>query len=106
MRLCMRFLAMVTGMAVLVVAVTVICSSAQVTSPTQPLAEVTAADHRGGDRSGHRGPALKLQEQIYTLRRQRLEPSSATDCWLEKPRRRGIAVQKLLDAEVTSRSPS
>ena len=45
----------------------------------------------------------KLQEQIYTLRRQRIEPVIRERLLAQEAARRGVSVPKLIDAEVTSK---
>src|SRR6266536_1396376 len=45
----------------------------------------------------------KLQEQIYSLRRQRLEAIIRDRLLAEEAAKRGLSVQKLIDAEVTSK---
>ncbi len=49
------------------------------------------------------GQLGKLQEQIYNLRRQRLEAVIRDRLLAQEAAKRGISVQKLLDAEVTSK---
>jgi protein-disulfide isomerase len=45
----------------------------------------------------------KLQEQIYTLRQQRLEAAIRDRLLAQEATRRGVSVQRLMDAEVTSK---
>jgi protein-disulfide isomerase len=45
----------------------------------------------------------KLQEQIYNLRRQRLDAAIRDRLLAQEAQRRGVSVQKLLDGEVTSK---
>jgi parvulin-like peptidyl-prolyl isomerase len=49
------------------------------------------------------GPLAKLQEQIYTLRQQRLEAAIRDRLLAQEAERRGLSVSKLLDTEVMSK---
>lgn len=48
-------------------------------------------------------PLRRLQEQMYTLKRQRLEALIAEQLLADEARRRGITVPALIDAEVTAK---
>ena len=72
--------------------------------PTKSLAEIDGlpVTEEEIDRA-IAGQLGKLQEQIYTLRRQRLETVIRDRLLEREARRRAMSVPKLLDAEVTSR---
>jgi len=100
---CLRFLAVVTGTAALVMAVTV-AVPAQPTSPAKPLAEVNGQPITEGEiDKAISGQLSKLQEQIYNLRRQRLDAVIRDRLLAQEAAKRGVSVQKLLDTEVTSK---
>jgi protein-disulfide isomerase len=104
MRTSMRFLAVVTGAAALVTTVTVAVFPAQATSQAKPLAEVNGRPITEEEiDKAIAAPLSKLQEQIYNLRRQRLDAVIRDRLFAQEAAKRGISVQKLLDAEVTSK---
>jgi protein-disulfide isomerase len=78
--------------------------SAQGLAPAKPIAEVNgqAITEEEIDKA-IAGPLGKLQEQIYTLGRQRLEAAIRERLLAEEAKARGVSVQQLLDAEVTSK---
>jgi len=100
-----RFLAVVSLLVVGLITAAVPTMSARAqSSTTKSLAEIDGSPitEEEIDRA-IAGQLGKLQEQIYTLRQQRLE-AVIRDRLLEREAgRRGISVPKLLDAEVTSR---
>jgi len=73
-------------------------------SPSKPIADVNgkAITEEEIDKA-IAGQLSKLQEQIYDLRRQRLEAVIQERLLAEEAKRRGISAQKLLDTEVTSK---
>jgi protein-disulfide isomerase len=103
MRTSMRCLVAVSGVAALVMAVTV-AVPAQTTSQAKPLAEVNGQPITEEEiDKAIAAPLSKLQEQIYNLRRQRLDAFIRDRLFAQEAAKRGISVQKLLDAEVTSK---
>jgi protein-disulfide isomerase len=69
-----------------------------------PLAEVDGQTITADEVDEAIAPQLaKLQEQIYSLRRQRLDALIREQLLAKEAARRGISVQRLLDAEVTSK---
>jgi protein-disulfide isomerase len=104
MRTSMRFLAAVTGTAALVTVVTMAVLPAQATSPAKPLAQVNGQPITEEEiDKAIAAPLSKLQQQIYNLRRQRLDAVIRDRLLAQEAAKRGISVQKLLDAEVTSK---
>jgi SurA-like N-terminal domain len=88
----------------LLVAATIGPSSlqAQGRSQSRPLAEVNGQVITEEEvDSAIAAPLAKLQEQIYNLRRQRVEATIRDRLLAQEAARRGISVQKLLDTEVT-----
>jgi protein-disulfide isomerase len=73
-------------------------------SPSKPLADVNgkAITEEEVDKA-IAGQLSKLQEQIYDLRRQRLEAVIQERLLADEAKRRGMSVQKLLDTEVTAK---
>ncbi len=100
-----RFLAVVSLLVVGLTIAAVPSMQARAQSPpTKSLAEIDGLPitEEEIDRA-IAGQLGKLQEQIYTLRRQRLETVIRDRLLEREARRRGISVPKLLDTEVTSR---
>jgi protein-disulfide isomerase len=93
----------VAGMAALVLIV-VVPAPAQIAPAAKPLAEVNGQPITDEEIDRAIAPQLsKLQEQIYTLRRQRLEAVIRDRLLAQEAARRGVSAQKLLDLEVTSK---
>jgi len=88
----MRCLVAVSGVAALVMAVTV-AVPAQTTSQTKPLAEVNGQPITEEEiDKAIAGPLSKLQEQIYNLRRQRLDAVIRDRLFAQEAAKRGISV--------------
>jgi protein-disulfide isomerase len=90
------------------IAVAAAPSSAQEPGGAKPegavLAEVNGAPITAEEVDGAIGvPVRKLQEQIYSLRRQKLETMISDKLLAEAASRRGVTVPALLDAEVTKK---
>ncbi len=69
-----------------------------------PLAEVDGATITADEVEGPlAGQLARLQEQIYNVKRQKLDALIAERLLAKEAARRGISVQALLDAEVTSK---
>lgn len=70
----------------------------------EPLAEVDGQAITSGEVDTALGPSLaRLHEQIYALKRQKLEALIAERLLAKEAGRRGMSVPALLDAEVTSK---
>jgi protein-disulfide isomerase len=83
-----------------------LCSeaSAQPAASTPPLAEVDGQAITSEEVDQTIGGQLqRLQEQIYTLRRQKLDALIAERLLASEAAKRGTSLQALLDAEVTSK---
>jgi protein-disulfide isomerase len=79
-------------------------AAAQGTQNAKPLAEVNGETITEEEiDKAIAGQLGKLQEQIYTLRQQRVESMIRDRLLAQEAKRRGVSVQKLLDAEVTSK---
>jgi protein-disulfide isomerase len=79
-------------------------AAAQGTQNAKPLAEVNGQPITEAEiDKAIAGQLAKLNEQIYNLRQQRLEAVIRERLLAQEAARRGITVQKLLDAEVTSK---
>lgn len=73
------------------------------TQPAQPLAEVNGEAITAEQVEKSLGQQLsKLEEQIYNLKRQKLEELIGERLLAREAAKRGISVQALLDAEVTA----
>jgi protein-disulfide isomerase len=85
-------------------AVTPVRAPAQPGTPVKPLAEVDGQPITAEEiDKAIAAPLAKLHEQIYNLRQQRLESAIRERLLVQEAARRGISVQKLLDAEVNSK---
>src|SRR5713226_6862394 len=74
------------------------------TAPTEPLAEVNGEAITAKEVERALGAKLsKLEEQIYSLKRQGLEALIAERLLAQEAAKRGISVVALLDAEVTAK---
>jgi protein-disulfide isomerase len=77
---------------------------AQTVASDRPLAEVDGQAITAEEVDRALGAQLqRLEEQIYTLRRQRLDALIAERLLTREAAKRGVSLQALLDAEVTSR---
>ena len=77
---------------------------AQPATPAKPAAEVNGQPITEEEiDKAIAGPLAKLQEQIYTLRQQRLEAAIRNRLLAQEAERRGLSVSKLLDTEVMSK---
>ena len=95
-----KVLAGVFGLAAIVLAVL----STPPRAIAEPLAEVNGEAITAEDVDKAIRPQLsKLEEQIYNLRRQRVEALVRDRLLAQEAKRRGISVQALLDREVTSK---
>jgi protein-disulfide isomerase len=92
------------GAAALTVLVSVVIAAAQTPRAQQPLAEVDGEAITADEIEKPIAAQLaKLQEQIYNLKRQRLDNAIRQKLLDKEAARRGLTVPKLLDAEVTSK---
>ena len=79
-------------------------AAAQGTPNPKPLAEVNGQPITEAEiDKAIAGQLGKLQQQIYDLRRQRIENAIRDRLLAQEAARRGVSVQKLLDTEVTSK---
>jgi protein-disulfide isomerase len=77
---------------------------AQTPAKAEPLAEVNGEAISAEEVEGALAAQLtQLQEQIYTLKRQKLDALIAEKLLAKEAARRGVSVPALLDAEVTSK---
>ena len=73
-------------------------------APSEPLAEVDGVAITPEEVEKAIGaPLAKLQEQIYTMKRQKLEALIAERLLAKEAAKRNLSVPALLDAEVTSK---
>jgi len=79
-------------------------AAAQPAAKSEPLAEVDGVATTNEEVEKSLGaPLAKLQEQIYTMKRQKVEALIAERLLAQEATKRGVSVQALLDAEVTSK---
>lgn len=77
---------------------------AQTAAPAEPLAEVEGQAISAEEVDKALGAQLqRLEEQIYNLRRQRLDALIADRLLSREAAKRGVSAQALMDAEVTSK---
>jgi protein-disulfide isomerase len=75
-----------------------------VNGKAEPLAEVDGAAITSEELEKALGaPLMKLQEQIYTMKRRKLDAMISDSLLAKEAERRGLSVQALLDTEVTSK---
>ena len=78
--------------------------SAQMPVKSEPLAEIDGQPITVEEVEKALGaPLAKLQEQLYTLKRQKVEALIAEHLLVKEAAKRGLTVQTLLDTEVTSK---
>jgi len=79
-------------------------AAGQAPAKSEPLAEVDGEAITVEEVEGALGAQLtKLQEQIYTLKRQKVETLIGDRLLAKEAAKRGVSVQALLDTEVTSK---
>jgi protein-disulfide isomerase len=79
-------------------------SNKEAAAKSEPLAEVNGKAITAGEIERALGQQLvKLEEQIYNLKRQRLEAMINEKLLADEAAKRGVKVQTLLDTEVTSK---
>ncbi len=98
----MRKIALVGSVAVLFLIAVFVIQRQQAVG--EPLAEVDGVAVSAEEVNKAIGaPLTKLQEQIYNLKRQKLEELISATLLTREARKRGVSVPALLDAEVTSK---